>query len=159
MSRKRCIRKVWALRDPVSMAIAGAAITDTALLDRLRMIELQALEAFRVGQATKCDWDHLADLCNLTETFCERGIGPEAMEPCQRAQDALGQAHRRHIEHGRIAVSGPELQALRVCYEYHDLQRSSVSRAEYERAIEHTANRIRSAHPSLKVMVDQVAKH
>lgn len=153
MSRKRCHRKVWLLRDPIAMAISGAAITASEELDKLRMIELQALESFRVGQATKRDWDHLADLCNLTETFCQFGIGREAMQVCERAQEALRQAHRRHVEHGRIAMTMPELDALREVFEYHDLQRSSVARSEYERAIQTTVNRIRSAHPSLKVML------
>ena len=34
MSRKKCRRKVWALIDPIAHAIAGAAITDTASLDK-----------------------------------------------------------------------------------------------------------------------------
>ncbi len=153
MTRKHTHRKHYELRNPIAMAILGAAITDTENLDQLRMGELQALEAFRTGKATKADWDRMADVCNLCETMAQRGIGPEALEPCQRAQDALGEAHRRHIEHGRIAVSGPELQALRDVYQYHDLQRTSVARSVYEDAIQTTANRIRSAHPSLKVMV------
>ena len=151
--RKRTSRRVYPLINSVAMAICGAAITDTASLDKLRMLELQALESFRLGQATKRDWDHLADLCNLTETMCQSGIGPEAMQPCEKAQEALSQAHRRHVEHGRIAVSGPELQALRDVFQWHDLQRTSVARSVYESAIKLTSNRIRSAHPSLKVMV------
>jgi len=151
--KKHTKRKHYALIDVVGMAIAGAAITDTSILDKLRMKELQALESFRTGEARKSDWDALADLCNLCETMSESGVGREAMEPCQRAQDALSEAHRRHREHGRLAVSGPELRALRDVYEWHDLQRSSVSRSVYERVILKTANRIRSAHPSLKVMV------
>lgn len=155
--KKRCIRKVYQLINPIANAIAGAAITDTASLDKLRMRELQALEAFRTGTAAKADWDALADLCNLCETMAQRGIGPEALEPCMRAQEALGEAYRRHQEHGRIATSGPELQALREVYEFHDLQRASVSRAEYERAIQDTVNRIRSAHPSLKVFMREAS--
>lgn len=153
--RKHTKRKVWERRNPIAMAIAGAAITDTASLGKLRMKELQALEAFRTGTAAKHDWDAMADLCNLTETMSGMGIGPEALEASQRAQEALGEAHRRHVEHGRIALSGPELQALRDCYAFHDLQRTSVSRSQYERAIQTTANRIRSAHPSLKVFVTE----
>lgn len=45
MSRKHCRRNVWPLVNPVAMAIEGAAITDTAILDSVRMTELQALEA------------------------------------------------------------------------------------------------------------------
>lgn len=155
MSRKHTRRRVYQLINPIMHALAGAAITDTASLDKVRMRELQALEAFRTGTAAKRDWDFMADMCNLCETMARRGVGPEALEPCLRAQEALGEAYRRHVEHGRIATSGPELQALRDVYQFHDLQRTSVSRAEYERAIRDTANRIRSAHPSLKVFVNE----
>ncbi|MES2973380.1 MAG: hypothetical protein V4757_07215 [Pseudomonadota bacterium] len=151
--KKQTRRKHYQLVNPILHAIAGAAITDTERLDKVRMIELQALEAFRTGAATKQDWDHMADMCNLCELMAKRGIGPEALEASERAQEALGEAHRRHVELGRIAVTGPEMQALRDVFEFHDLQRSSVSRAEYERAIRDTANRIRSAHPSLKVFM------
>lgn len=49
------------------------------------------------------------------------------------------------------------VNALRDVYEFHDLQRCSVGRSTYERAIQDTANRIRSAHPSLKVYVRSAA--
>ena len=68
-----------------------------------------------------------------------------------QAQDALGHAHTRHKAGKPLLFTGPELQAVRNSYEFHDLQRQSVSRSQYEQAIEKTANRIRSAHPDLKV--------
>jgi hypothetical protein len=151
--RKRCIRKHYTLVNTIANAIEGAAIIDTERLDKLRMIELQSLEAFRTGAASRQDWNDLADMCNVCETMARAGIGPEALEPCLQAQDALGEARRRHLELGRIATTGPELQALRTTWEFHDLQRSSVSRAQYQRAVDDTRNRIRSAHPSLKVKI------
>lgn len=153
MSRKRTRRKHFALVNPIEHAIAGAAITDGSLLDKLRVRELSAIEAFRTGRATAQEWRDLADLLNICETLATDGIGPEAMEPCQRAQDALGEAHRRLQEHGRLAMTGPELQALRDAYDYADLQRISISRLRYEQAIKRTADRIRSSHPSVKVCI------
>ncbi len=149
--RKHTRRKVYALTNPIIIAMEGAAITNTALLDKLRMRELSAIESFRTGTATKHDWMALADMSNLCETMASDGIGPEAMEPCMRAQEALGAAHQRHSETGRLGVTGPQLQALRDCYAFHDAQRLSVSRSEYERAIKRTADRIRSSHPKVKV--------
>ena len=151
MSRKKCRRKVWDLLDPVSLAISGAAITDTASLDKLRMLDLSAIEAFAKGRATPDDWRALADLLNLCETLARDGIGPEALEPCTQAQEALGHAHARHKDGKPLLFTGPELQAVRESYEFHDLQRTSISRSQYEQAITKTANRIKSAHPSLKV--------
>lgn len=151
MSRKKCRRKVWALIDPIAHAIAGAAITDTASLDKLRMLELSAIEAFAKGHATPDDWRALADMLNICETMAGMGIGPEALEPCQKAQEALGHAHARHKAGKPLLFTGPELNAVRDSFGYHDLQRSSVSRSTYEQAITKTANRIKSAHPTLKV--------
>jgi hypothetical protein len=51
-------------------------------------------------------------------------------------------------------MSGPAIQAIRDLIEYHQLQRTSISRGEYERYIRKTADRIRSKHPSLKVTVE-----
>lgn len=154
MSRKHTHRKHYPLVNPIMVAIEGAAITDSAVLDKLRLRELSAIEAFRAGRATKQEWMDIADFLNISETLSRDGIGPEALEPCQRAQDALGEAHRRHHELGRLAMTGPELQALRSAWEYHDLQRISISRQRYEQAIAKTAARIRSAHPSVKVCMN-----
>ena len=152
MTRKKCRREVWNTNvNPIAHAIAGAAITDTASLDKLRMQELSAIEAFAKGRATPDDWRALADMLNICETMAGMGIGPEALEPCRQAQEALGNAHARHRAGRALLFTGPELQAVRDSYEFHDLQRQSVSRSTYEQAIEKTANRIRSAHPDLKV--------
>ena len=151
MSRKKCRRKVWDLLDPVSLAISGAAITDTASLDKLRMLDLSAIEAFAKGRATADDWRALAGVLTLWETLARDAVRPEALEPCTQAQEALGHAHARHKDGKPLLFTGPELQAVRESYEFHDLQRTSISRSQYEQAITKTANRIKSAHPSLKV--------
>lgn len=153
MSRKHCRRKHYPLVNPVDCAIAGAAITDTARLDKLRLLELSALEAFRTGQATPSDWRALADVANIAETMALDGIGPEVMEPCRLASEALGEAHNRYKSMGRLGLSGPELQALRELHAWHDTQRTSIARSEYERAIKKTADRIRSASPKVKVFI------
>jgi hypothetical protein len=153
MTRKRTKRKVWPLLNSLVHGITGAAITDTASLDKLRMRELSAIESFRIGKAEKDDWMAVADFTNIAETLAGDGVGPEAMEPVRQAQEALSEAHRRHTETGRLGVTGPELESLREAYQFHDLQRLSISRSRYEAAILKTANRIRSAHPSVKVCV------
>ena len=50
-------------------------------------------------------------------------------------------------------MTGPQLIALRELAEWHDLQRRSIARSEYERFIVLTANRIRSSHPDVKVFI------
>lgn len=153
MSRKRCHRKHYALLNTITHALLGAAITDAADLDKLRLIELSALEAFRTGNASRADWMACADMLNVCETLARDGVGPEALDACVAAQEALGNAKDRLDRIGKLGVSGPELQTLRHAYEFHDLQRTSISRSRYEQAIQKTAARIRSSHPSVKVYV------
>ena len=106
MSRKKCRRKHYPLVNPVDCAIAGAAITDTARLDKLRLLELSALEAFRTGQATPADWRQLADMVNIAETMALDGISPEVLEPRKPGQRSLGQAHFRFTTKGKLGWPG-----------------------------------------------------
>jgi hypothetical protein len=152
--RKRTHRTVRPLINPILHAMEGASITPSNVLDKLRVRELTAIEAFRTGRATKQEWMDMADMLNICETLASEGIGPEALEVCERAQQALADVHARYFgKHGSLTLTGPELQALREAYEYADLQRQSISRARYELAIRKTANRIRSSHPSLRVCI------
>ena len=61
MSRKVCRRRHYALVNPIQCAIEGAAIAQPELLDRLRLVELSAIESFAKGQATPADWRAVAD--------------------------------------------------------------------------------------------------
>lgn len=152
MSRKRCIRKHWAKVDPIALAIAGATMTSEADLDQLRFRELAALEAFAKGVATPHDFRDLCDMLNLAETMGEMGIGPEVLPVCNLAEAGMLEAKERYETSGRLMFSGLALKAMRDVYEFHDLQRTAVDRSTYERAIAKTRNRIRSAHPSVKVL-------
>lgn len=151
--RKHTRRKVYQLVNPITHALAGAAITDTARLDKLRMLELQALEAFRTGKATRDDWRSLADMLNVAQVMAEQGIGPEVLPACEAAEEALQGAHARFTAGKSLGFDGPGLQAMRELFQFHDLQRSSVGRSRYEAAIKKTADRIRGASPEVKVLI------
>lgn len=151
--RKHTRRKVYTLVNPILYAMQGAAITPKDLLDKLRLRELAAIEAFRTGNATKQEWRDVSDFLNISETLALGGIGPEALAASQAAQDSLQAAHVRYQEGEALTLTEPELQTLRDGYEYFDLQRQSISRAQFEQAIKRTSDRIRSAHPSVKVCV------
>ena len=149
--KKRCNRKVYALMNPIALAISGAAITDTALLDKLRIIELTALQAWADDVATDDDWRTFADVSNLTQTLAGMGIGHEALAAAQRAEAALKRAHERYAMGLPMTASRTDVQAFRDLYEYHDLQRSSIDRSMYERAIVATMGKIRGAGPNVLV--------
>ena len=142
--RKKCRRKHWNLLDPIAHAIAGAAITDQQSLNKLRMLELSAIEAMSKGQGTITDWQSLVDMLNICEMMALQGIGPEALNACNIAQKALSDAAKRYEAIKRMGLTGQGIQAIREVYSYHDLQRTSISRSEYERIIDKTRNHLNS---------------
>jgi hypothetical protein len=143
--RKQCRRKIWSTQiNPIAHAIAGATITDEASLNKLRLGELSALEAMRMGKGTLEDWRLLVDMLNITQTFIRYGIGPEAREDCQKAQESLYNAAKRYEKTKRMGLDGQGITALQNVHEWHDLQRTSVARSVYEDMIEKTRNYIRS---------------
>lgn len=143
--RKRCKRKVWSTSiNPLAHAIAGAAVADDASLNKLRLCELAAIDAMTKGMGTPHDWRWIADVLNIAETMAKNGIGPEVLEYCEKAQEALLEAKERYDKTGKMGLSGTGIRAVKDLWEYHDLQRTSVARSEYERMIQKTMNNIRS---------------
>lgn len=143
--RKKCKRRVWSTDiNPIAHAISGAAIADKASLDKLRIHELGAIDAMTKGKATVEDWRWLADVMNIAETMGVNGIGPEVLPHCQLAQQALFEAAKRYEATGKMGLSGLGIKAIKDVWEYHDLQRTSIARSEYERMIQKTANYIKS---------------
>lgn len=125
--RKRCIRKHYAKVDPIALAISGTG--------------------------TPADFRDLCDMLNLAQTMGEMGIGPEVLLTCEAVELVLVRAKEFHDESKRLAVTPGAIILFRDLYEFHDLQRTSVDRSTYERAIQKTRNRIRSAHPDVKELV------
>ena len=143
--RKKCRRKIWSTKiDPIAHAIAGAAITDEQSLNKLRLGELNAIDSIVRGEGTVTHWQLLVDCMNIAETMGLNGIGPEVLPCCEVAQQALYDAAKRYEKIKRIGLSGAGIQAIKDVIEYHDLQRSSVSRSVYETMIEKTRNKLRS---------------
>ena len=143
--KKQCRRKVWSTQiNPIAHAMAGAAITDESSLNKLRLGELSALEAMKMGKGTLEDWRLLVDMLNITQTFVRHGIGPEAKEDCQKAQESLYNAAKRYEKTKRMGLDGQGIKALQEVHAWHDIQRTSVSRSVYENMIEKTRNYIRS---------------
>ena len=147
--RKKTKRTVYKLVDPITYAITGSMITDTETLDKLRLGELTSIEAFRTGKATKQDWHTINDMANISETMARNGIGIEALPASELAHEHLKDAYERFKRTGKLGISGPALQAFRECFEYHDLQRMSIPRSQYEDMIRKTRERIISKAPDV----------
>jgi hypothetical protein len=145
MTRKKCKRKVWSTSiNPIAHAISGAAVADNASLNKLRLCELSAIDAMTKGMGTTEDWRWLADVINIAETMGKAGIGPEVLPYCQEAQAAMLESAKRYQETKKMGLSGAGIKAIKELWEYHDLQRTSIARSEYEKMIRKTANYIKS---------------
>lgn len=143
--KKKCRRKVWPTDiNPIAHAIAGACITDAGSLNELRLNELKAYEAMKFGTAGIQDWQILVDMNNIAERMGFHGIGPEVLKDCEVANEALHRAAKRYEETKRMGLSGEGLRALHEVMQYHDLQRTSVSRAKYHEMIDKTRNYLKS---------------
>ena len=143
--RKRCRRRVWSTDiNPIAHAIAGACVADAASLNDLRVGELRSLEAMKTGEAGVQEWQILVDMMNIAETMGRNGIGPEVLEHCEIANEALYRAAKRYQATKTMGLTGEGLKALGDIMEYHDLQRTSVSRAKYQQMIEKTRNYLKS---------------
>lgn len=143
--RKHCKRKVWSTRiDPIAHAIAGASIADSKSLDKLRLGELAAIDSMTKGSAIVSDWRWLVDVVNIAEMMGKNGIGPEVLDYCKVAQEELYKAARQYEKTKVMNLSSIGIKAVKDVWEFHDLQRTSISRSEYERMIKKTADYIRS---------------
>ena len=150
--RKQCRRKIYKLVDPIAHAIAGAGITTDDCLDKLKAKETAAIEAMRTGNATVYTWQELVDMNNICQVMARNGIGPEALVDCMMAEIELKQATKRFEATGRMLLTGQGLRAIQEVSEWHHLQRKSISRAEYERMIDKTRNKIRSRSKDVTVI-------
>lgn len=142
--RKQCRRKIWSKVNPIEHAIVGAAITPNDLLDRLRLIELSAIESLVKGNGTIGDWRSLVDMMNIAETMATNGIGVEVLEICEIVQKEMEAAARRYEKTRKMGLTGTGIKYLKELYQLHDLQRTSISRSEYERMLQKTIDYIRS---------------
>lgn len=133
--RKQTRRKIWSRVNPIVHALEGAMLIPEAELDKLRVRELAAIEAFRTGAATLQEWHDVAAYMNLCESLAIEGVGPEALPACKELEQYLIEAARRFERTGKMGLSGPGLVAAREVYAFHDLQRQSVARSVYERVI------------------------
>lgn len=150
--RKRCNRKHYATYgfDAVAHAIAGAAITDKKSLDQLKLRDLSSLDAILTGNGGIQEWSDLTTSMNICEIMAKHGVGPEALEDCVLAQQELLSAAKRYEKSGVMGLTGNGIKAIRNMLEYHDLQRQSIQRSDYEKYIDITLKRIKSKAPEVE---------
>jgi predicted HAD superfamily phosphohydrolase len=151
--RKQTRRKIWDTTiNPITHAIVGASITDEESLEILRKKERGSLEAFRNGTAKPSDWNNINAVVQLAESMAAANIGPEVMVHVKIAEMHLIDAHDRYRRIGKMGSTGPGLQSFQDIIEYHELQRTAVSRSVYESHIKRVTDMIRSRSPKIKFL-------
>ena len=150
--KKQCRRKVYQLINPIAHAIAGAGITTDDCLKKIKDKEIAAIEEMRTGNATVYTWQALVDMNNICQVMARNGIGPEALPDTMMAEIELKNAAKRFEATGRMLLTGTGLRSINEVLEWHHLQRTSVSRSEYERMIDKTRNKIRSRSKDVTVI-------
>lgn len=143
--RKQTRRKIWdTTKCPITHAMVGASITDDESLNFLRRAESASMEAFRNGTATKQDWNQINAVTRFAESMADAGIGPEVMVHCKIAEMHLLDAQQRYERIGKMGSTALGLQSFQDIIEWHDLQRTSVSRSVYEKHLKRVTDMIRS---------------
>jgi hypothetical protein len=151
--RKQTRRKIWDTTiNPITHAIVGASITDDESLEVLRKKENGSLEAFRNGAAKPQDWNNINAVVQLAESMAAANIGPEVMVHVKIAEMHLLDAHERYKRIGKMGSTGPGLQSFQDIIEYHELQRTAVSRSVYESHIKRVTDMIKSKSPKIKFL-------
>ena len=133
--RKQTKRKVYGLYNPITMAIAGAAVSNGPEVQQLDTGESSALESLRTGKAVEEEVHLLTVMTAISAVLAykKRMLEPRLM--AQQAFKALDSIKERNKRTGKWGASGEELAALREMYQYHDAQRAMVARSEYEKAV------------------------
>lgn len=150
--KKHCKRKIYSLVNPISMAIEGACITDDDRLKQLADREFQAIQDMTTGKGTLRTWQDLVDMNNVCQTMGRNGIGHECLVDCMMAELELKSAARRYEKTNKMGLTAQGIKSIKEVHEWHNLQRKSVSRSEYEAQIKKTLSKLRSRSKEVDVI-------
>lgn len=109
-----------------------------SMKDTLISLQLKnhfALDALRLGQATREDIDVMITVLNITEALASLDIGSEYNKEIKAAQDALYECAKRGAGTYKFILKGPELKALNFAMELHDAQLEASTVKDVELAM------------------------
>lgn len=128
----------------------GACITDDSVINVLKLHENAMINAMVNNHKDGLDgFNGICELLGVAETMARNGIGPEVLDSCAIAQNTLQKLKKRYDRWGKWDVTEKELHSINELMEWHNLQRTSVSRGEYERFLKMAKDRMRSRAPEV----------
>ncbi len=139
------------LRNPMAFVMENVALIkchdagDTMVT--LQAKNHAAIEAVRIGEATRLHVDRLISMVNVTDSILSLyGRGIEFAAEIRAGHEAVMMVGRRGLARGRFLFTGPELDAVRTLAEIHDAQLEITTLGEMERAVEYVKAKTRSGH-------------
>lgn len=139
MTRKRSKYKPKPIRvDTMSYVVSGMKkFDDISVAVNLRIRNHDALEALRLGKATREDLDILIGAFNMAEGFMRLRdeFGKDWTAEIRAGQDALLSVARRGVERGSFVCRAEELTAILLLMELHDAQLDQATVKDMELAM------------------------
>jgi len=137
MKKRSKYRPKGIILDTISYVVSGfqPLAKHKDVLINLQLKNHLALEALRLGQATKEDIDTLISAFNITEALAIQKIGDDYAKEIRKAQDALYECAKRGAGTYRFVAKGVELKAINFLMELHDAQLEASTVKDVESAI------------------------
>lgn len=133
--------------DTLSYVVSGMKKFDKiSVAVDLRIRNHQALEALRLGNATREDIDILIGAFNMAEGFMRLRdeFGKDWTAEIRAGQDALLAVARRGLERGSFVCRAEELTAILLLMELHDVQLDQATVKDMEQAMSVIASDFRN---------------
>lgn len=124
--------------DPVSWVISGlktvADVPGAGLTVILK--NHSALDSAVKGVANRDEIDVLVNAINAAEALCFMGIGEDWKDEILEASEALLNMAKRGVKNDHYIFTGPEMNAVKLAIEIHDLQLKNCTVQQLEKAID-----------------------
>ena len=127
----------WVLAGLKPVSQCGDALTV------LKAKNHSALTEVVQGRGNHDQIDILIAALNMAEAYAVHGKGSDWKEEIRAGQDALFDMALRGVETGRFLFRGPEMQAINLAMDVHDLQIESSSVQELEKMTDYVTRQIR----------------
>jgi hypothetical protein len=103
----------------------------------LKLKNHEALDSILKGEGTRDHVDVLIAAMNMSEAFTRirDDLGVDWANEIKAAQDALYTMAKRGVEKNRFAFTGPEMTAVRVVMDLHDVQLDECCVRDMEKAL------------------------
>jgi hypothetical protein len=122
----------------------------------LKLKNHQALDSILKGEGTRDHMDVLISAVNICEALVRvrDDLGLDWANEIRAAQDALYTMAKRGVEKNRFAFTGPEMTAMKLVMDVHDVQLDNCTVKEMEQAlfIVYEEVRLKKARPILQTV-------